>query len=895
MSDPPNQVERSNHTSQSALRQTAHQNLFGGPLSTADYDRLEQRWICRDYADSARLRRVTSIDGAEIVGRQGKPGDYAGIIIPYFNPLDGRLRDYRLRRDHPEIELDNHGSRKECQRYLAPPGKGNMLYVPVGADPELLQNAELPLVITEGEFKTIALWRAARHAGGESSDRPSYLPIGLSGVYNWRTRTPKTVDPEGHRVDAPGPIADLLWIVWSGRLVIILFDSDIKIKIDVQTARDRLTAELQGRGAEVAWFPWAKDIPPEQKGVDDYLAARGPDEFLALLATARPVRNRRAAATSWAEGSGENAEPKARSFEIREDGVYCRWSDCTKPPLWICPPLEVAARTSDFNEEGCGKLVRFRNRQGLEKRCVIASASLIGEGPEALQRLISMGFKPRRDRKSLELLKDYVYESEPEKDVRCVSQIGWHGQYFVFPDASIGPDGSDQVLFHSEYAPEHLYRTEGSLEEWRSSIASRCVGNSRLVLAVSVAFAAPLLDLLKADGSGFHFRGLSSTGKTTALLVGGSVWGGGGQNGFLDTWRATANGLEARAALHNHALLCLDEFGEVSEREVGEIIYALGNGGGKGRMTKNIMSRPSNTFKLLYLSSGERSLSDTMKSAGRHAKGGQEVRLVDIEADAGAGMGIFENLHGFDAAAKLSTLLSQAAKTHYGTPIRPFLQHIADHRGEITEAVLEFRRGFLRRNVPTDAVGEVHRVAALFAIVAWAGLLASRLGITGWSETAAVSSVESVFRSWLISRGDAKTHRDVEIGIQLTRSFLQANGSSRFQNIESPEERVNNRAGYRQRSPEGWLYYLYPRSFQDEICNGYDYKAVAKEMVARAYMQRNEGRHLGNKKSIPGEGRPRLIEILPAIFEDSEDPEESASSTEEEKACGACGACGTGL
>ena len=269
MSDPPNQVERSNHTSQSALRQTAHQNLFGGPLSTADYDRLEQRWICRDYADSARLRRVTSIDGAEIVGRQGKPGDYAGIIIPYFNPLDGRLRDYRLRRDHPEIELDNHGSRKECQRYLAPPGKGNMLYVPVGADPELLQNAELPLVITEGEFKTIALWRAARHAGGESSDRPSYLPIGLSGVYNWRTRTPKTVDPEGHRVDAPGPIADLLWIVWSGRLVIILFDSDIKIKIDVQTARDRLTAELQGRGAEVAWFPWAKDIPPEQKGVDD--------------------------------------------------------------------------------------------------------------------------------------------------------------------------------------------------------------------------------------------------------------------------------------------------------------------------------------------------------------------------------------------------------------------------------------------------------------------------------------------------------------------------------------------------------------------------------------------------------------------------------------------------
>jgi hypothetical protein len=220
------------------------------------------------------LRRVTSIEGAEIVGRQGKPGEYDGIIIPYFNPLNGWLRDYRLRRDHPEIELDNRGGRKECHRYLAPPGKGNMLYVPVGVDPELLQTPELPLVITEGEFKTIALWRAAWHAVGESSDRPSYLPIGLSGVYNWRTRTPKTVDAEGHRVDAPGPIADLLWIAWPGRLVIILFDSDTKIKIDVWAARDRLTSELQGRGAEVAWFPWAKDVPPDQKGIDDYLWAR---------------------------------------------------------------------------------------------------------------------------------------------------------------------------------------------------------------------------------------------------------------------------------------------------------------------------------------------------------------------------------------------------------------------------------------------------------------------------------------------------------------------------------------------------------------------------------------------------------------------------------------------
>jgi putative DNA primase/helicase len=440
-----------------------------------------------------------------------------------------------------------------------------------------------------------------------------------------------------------------------------------------------------------------------------------------------------------------------------------------------------------------------------------------------------------------------------------------------------------------------LYRTGGSLEEWRTNVARLCVGNSRLVFAVSVAFAACMLELVKADGAGFHLRGLSSTGKTTLLLGGGSVWGGGGQNGYLDTWRATANGLEAKGALHNHALLCLDEFGEVSERDVGEIIYALGNGGGKGRMSKYLTSRASNTFKLLYLSSGERSLADAMHSSGHFPKGGQEVRLIDIEADAGAGMGVFEHLHEFESPAKLSLALSQAAKTYYGTPIRPFLQYVADNPDGIRESVLAGQSSFLRRNLPPDAVGEIHRVASVFALVASAGTLASGLEITGWSEADVLHDIEVVFHSWLATRGNCRAHSDVESGIRRTRAFLQANGASRFQNVAAPEEKTKDRAGFRQQSPEGWIYYLYPATFQGEICDDCDYKAVAKEMMARGYMRRNVGRHLGNKKSISGEGRPRLIEILPSMFEEREETDEGEAPTQEEEPVGHVGHVGRNL
>ena len=84
-------------------------------------------------ADRARLRRVDSLTGAEIVGR--KSGNYAGILIPYLRPGSDHVREYRLRRDHPEMEYDASGNLTPRQKYLSPPGRSNMLYVVPGVDP----------------------------------------------------------------------------------------------------------------------------------------------------------------------------------------------------------------------------------------------------------------------------------------------------------------------------------------------------------------------------------------------------------------------------------------------------------------------------------------------------------------------------------------------------------------------------------------------------------------------------------------------------------------------------------------------------------------------------------------------------------------------------------------
>jgi hypothetical protein len=250
--------------------------LVGSDLTESDHAALGARWIDRALADRAQLCRVDSLTGAQAVGRRA--GNYAGILIPYFHPGSDRVREYRLRRDQPDYEYDTAGNLKPKQKYLSPPGRSNMLYLVPGVGGSLLADQELPIIITEGEFKALALWRAAHHG---TPDRPRFLPVGVAGIYSWRGTIGKTVGPDGRRIDIKGAIPDLDWITWTGRRVVIAYDADAVSKELVRIARSTLAAHLRTRGAMVGFLEW--DIV-KGKGIDDHLACVGPDIVLVEIA-----------------------------------------------------------------------------------------------------------------------------------------------------------------------------------------------------------------------------------------------------------------------------------------------------------------------------------------------------------------------------------------------------------------------------------------------------------------------------------------------------------------------------------------------------------------------------------------------------------------------------------
>jgi putative DNA primase/helicase len=254
---------------------------IGGPLTPDDLAALAARWIDGETAARQLIRRVNAIDGSAIVGRNGA-GNFAGLSIPNVWPGADHIREYRLRRDHPEIE-----NGKVRMKYVAPPGRGNLLYFPVGTDPAWLNDPQIPLVITEGEFKAIALARAARHDWQKA--KPRFLAVGLSGVWNWKGTIGKTTDAEGHRIDVKGAISDLARLDWDDRRVLIVFDADLEDNDSVRAARHMFTKELRSRGAQVSWFNWPADRPPQAKGIDDLLAAVGPEKVLPLIEAALAV------------------------------------------------------------------------------------------------------------------------------------------------------------------------------------------------------------------------------------------------------------------------------------------------------------------------------------------------------------------------------------------------------------------------------------------------------------------------------------------------------------------------------------------------------------------------------------------------------------------------------
>ena len=581
-------------------------------------------------------------------------------------------------------------------------------------------------------------------------------------------------------------------------------------------------------------------------------------------------------------------------YQMSAEGLHWAPDDKDKSTIWLSSPFEVLAHTRDAGGYAWGTLLRWHDADGRVHEWAMPAKALGGNRDEVWRTLLDGGLRIASSASNHNLLAGYLSAVRVDCRARAVSRIGWHqeptGTVFVLPDATYGQAGDERVLWQTEARAQTSYNVAGTIDDWRKAVAQKCIGNSRLALAVSAAFATPLLMLATEENGGFHFVGTSRAGKTTVLRVGGSVWGGGGGTmGYLRSWRATSNGLEGIAEAHSDTLLCLDEMGQVDAREAGEIAYMLANGVGKGRAHRDGSARRPAQWRMYFLSSGEISLGDKMAEIGRRAKAGQEVRLIDIPADAGAGMGSFEALHGAASAGAFAEELRQATDRCYGAPIRAYLECLitrhADDLPALTALLRDNRDEFLSAHLPKDASGQVRSVCGRFALVAAAGSLATAFGLTGWPDDEADRAAAMSFRAWLKRRGSAGDH-DIETGIRQVIAYIEAHGSARFEApweerppsregengsgafVNKPE-RTLNRVGFKRRADnDRWEYMIFPQQWRGEVAKGFDSIVLAKAMVERKLIIPAGDGKPTKVVNVPGHDRVRLYCLAPSILGD---------------------------
>jgi uncharacterized protein (DUF927 family) len=551
------------------------------------------------------------------------------------------------------------------------------------------------------------------------------------------------------------------------------------------------------------------------------------------------------------------------------------WCDPTgeKPDLVLAGPFKVLAETRDGEGNSWGVLLEWYDHDHRRHRFPFPRAMLAGDGAEVRRVLLDGGLFVASGRGARDKLTACLASVRSSARVTATNRIGWHGSAFVLPDECIGAADGEELLLQGTGAVEHAFRQKGTLEGWKNKIACYAVGNSRLGVAISAAFAAALVGPCDAESGGLHFRGPSSIGKSTALIVAGSVWGGGETGGYIRSWRATTNGLEGVALGHHDALLCIDELAQIAPREAGEVAYLLANGAGKSRSGRDGSARRAAKWRLLFLSSGEIGLADKVAEDGRGKRlsAGQEVRIVDIPADAGTGHGLFEDLHGFASAEALARHLRTTAASTYGTAARSFLRQIAGDLATIRAAVSTNTKKFVEQYVPAGADGQVHRVAQRFALIAAAGEIAATAEVLPWPAGEATKAAARVYQDWLETRGGVGP-AEIRNGIEQVRAFLLANGPSRFVTAwdATGEPRVPLReiAGFRKREGESWDYYVTTSAWKTEVCAGLDSRAVAGQLAELGFLiVPDAGPHRSKSVSVPGYGKLRLYHLPARLLE----------------------------
>lgn len=415
--------------------------------------------------------------------------------------------------------------------------------------------------------------------------------------------------------------------------------------------------------------------------------------------------------------------------------------------------------------------------------------------------------------------------ANPADPVKACKAFGWtdEGRAFLWGAASLG---SEVKLHADEGTAYHArpYRAGGTLTGWLG-VWSAVAPYPRVALAVYASLAPVLLGIVpEACGFVVDWAGRTTGGKTTALKVAASVWGG---PEAIQSWNTTAAGMERYAALHRFLPVIADDTNQVrGDRErVAGIIYLVT--GLRGRLRASIDGlRASAELRTVLLSTGEAPATSFTEEAGARARTLSMIGLPfggDSEEARAAGDWIscaVIDHHGHVGPAVVEWLLSRraewpalasawrakrdalAAGTGPEARAAQYLATLETVAEWAQEAVgLAIHRGALdeaRRCAAASVAGADRALSAVHDVLAWVAANPGRVHVTGRSTEPPDNVIAVLQADGSVPRLGLNPH---ELRAMLKRTGHDAEGLltewERRGWVEEARLRVGGRTGFR--------------------------------------------------------------------------------------------------
>ena len=253
--------------------------------------------------------------------------------------------------------------------------------------------------------------------------------------------------------------------------------------------------------------------------------------------------------------------------------------------------------------------------------------------------------------------------------------------------------------------------------------------------------------------------------------------------------------------------------------------------------------------------------------SGEDHRGGHFVRLVEIEADAGQGLGIFSSLGKFDSPALLADTLRNNCTKYYGTPINAYLLRLVKTKNR-QELCNSYMSDFMNQLEPDVKSGQLLRVAKRFGLIASAGTIAANMRILPFSEDHVFNAVKSCFSNWIRRHQKYPDFETAKILSQI-RQYLQFSGCAYFPEWDGKSlvSFSGKCCGYRLRNSNGSIEWLILNEvFKNEICKGLEFRKVLRELKNLNLLKCDGSGKNSIPMRLPGFGLVRVYHVSSEIF-----------------------------